>query len=201
MARGRHTTLLLLALLAPAADAAKKKDKAAKAAKPAAGAKAAGAAETLSAALARGDSLRQAGKYAEAEAAYRAASTLEPTRAEPHFFLGMTTRAADRTDEAMSHYKDALALSPQLAEAHMNVASLLSQMPGREEEALDHLGARSRRRERVGLAHRLELAEGERSDARLAGGGGRRRRGGRGGGGAAVPHPQRRWRHRRPWKR
>ena len=89
-------------------------------------------------ALARGDSLRQAGKYAEAEAAYRAASTLEPTRAEPHFFLGMTTRAADRTDEAMSHYKDALALSPQLAEAHMNVASLLSQMPGREQEALDH---------------------------------------------------------------
>ena len=50
----------------------------------------------------------------------------------------MTARAAGRTDDAMAHYEQALALSPQLAEAHMNVASLLSQMPGREEEALEH---------------------------------------------------------------
>ena len=38
----------------------------------------------------------------------------------------------------MLHYQAALELSPQLAEAHMNVASLLSQVPGREQEALDH---------------------------------------------------------------
>ena len=120
-------TLLLLPLLAlDAASAAKKsKSKAAKA-------------DSLSSALARGDEFRQKADYKGAEQAYRAAAKLEPTRAEPHFFLGMTARAAGRTDDAMAHYEQALALSPQLAEAHMNVASLLSQMPGREEEALEH---------------------------------------------------------------
>ena len=96
------------------------------------------AAETLTDALERGDSLRNEGSYIEAEAAYKAAAALDPARAEPHFFLGLTTRASGRMQEAMAHYKEALRLSPQMAEAHMNVASLVCQLPGREQEALYH---------------------------------------------------------------
>ena len=118
---------LLLALSAPAAAAKKKK---------ATGG--GGKDTTFSDALARGDAARQKGQHAEAEAAYREAAKASPARAEPLFFMGMTTRAAGRTEEAMFHYQAALKLSPQLAEAHMNVASLLSQVPGRELEALDH---------------------------------------------------------------
>ena len=122
----RLTLCLLLVLSAPTAAAKKKK------------ATGAGKDTTFSDALARGDAARQKGQHAEAEAAYREAAKASPARAEPLFFMGMTARAAGRTDEAMFHYQAALKLSPQLAEAHMNVASLLSQVPGREQEALDH---------------------------------------------------------------
>lgn len=119
---------LSLCLLALSGGAAKKS----KASKPAR------TADTLTTALARGDEHRQKGAYEQAEQAYKAAAKLEPTRAEPHFFLGMNARAEGRTDAAMAHYQEALRMSPQLAEAHMNLASLLSQLPGSEEGALEH---------------------------------------------------------------
>ena len=120
---GAKMRLYLLQLILHLATAAKKKS---------------GSAQSLSAALARGDELRQAGALDEAEAVYAAAAAMQPARAEPRFFLGMTARAGGRTDEAMAQYEAALRLAPQTAEAHMNLASVLSTLEERDAEALLH---------------------------------------------------------------
>ena len=130
--RRRHamrSTRLVLCLLALSGGAAKKT----KTSKPAGA-----VAQTVATALARGDEHRQKGAYDQAEQAYKAAAKLDPLRSEPHFFLGMNARAEGRTDAAMAHYQEALRITPYLAEAHMNLASLLSQLPGSEEGALEH---------------------------------------------------------------
>jgi SAM-dependent methyltransferase len=82
----------------------------------------------------RGNDLRTDGRFAEAEAAYRAALALIPTYAEAHNNLGELQAAAGHTGEAEQSFQEAISLNPHYAEAHNNLGKLLRQRG-------DHLGA------------------------------------------------------------
>jgi Tfp pilus assembly protein PilF len=98
----------------------------------------------LSALLEEAHTLRLEERLEEASASYEAAAKSHPDRAEPHFFLGLTSRSANQPEDALRHYRAALKVAPQLAEAHLNAASLCSadvNSDGRPAEALHHYRA------------------------------------------------------------
>lgn len=64
--------------------------------------------------------LRQAGRLAEAEAAYRAALDLDPRLAAAHVNLGNVLKDLGRFDEAAPCYRAALSLDPNFLPAHFN---------------------------------------------------------------------------------
>ena len=71
--------------------------------------------------LSQGDTLRKVGALEEARTVYTAAAESFPSRSEPFFLLGMTTRAQGNDKAAMAHYKVALQVDPLMAEAHSDV--------------------------------------------------------------------------------
>ena len=92
----------------------------------------------LSSALASAHALRSAGAFADAIAAYRAAASQFPARAEPLFFLGLSSRAAGDEEAALEAYRAAVRMDADFAEAHMNLASLLSAREDDPQQALTH---------------------------------------------------------------
>ena len=85
-----------------------------------------GAPATLAAFFAAlGLSFHQAGRLAEAAAAYEDALRLDPRLAEPHNNLAGLRLAQGRTAEAEAHYRQALALEPRLTAALGNLVILL----------------------------------------------------------------------------
>ncbi|WP_334164953.1 O-linked N-acetylglucosamine transferase, SPINDLY family protein [Phenylobacterium sp.] len=72
-----------------------------------------------------GLSFHQAGRLAEAEAAYRDALRLDSSLAEPHNNLAGLCLAQGRAAEAEAHYRQALALEPRLTAALGNLVILL----------------------------------------------------------------------------
>ena len=72
-----------------------------------------------------GNALREQGKPAEAEAAYRQAIALKPYIAETHYNLGHFLEAQDRLAEAEAAYRRAIALKPDFADAHNNLGATL----------------------------------------------------------------------------
>lgn len=85
-----------------------------------------GPAATLAAFFAAlGLSFHQAGRLADAEAAYRDALRLDPRTAEPHNNLAGLCLAQGRAAEAEAHYRQALALEPRLTAALGNLVILL----------------------------------------------------------------------------
>lgn len=114
------------AYLAHARDCARQGDLAGAAEALRAAAAAGGATATLAAFFAAlGLSFHQAGRLAEAEAAYRGALRLDPAMAEPHNNLAGLCLAQGRTAEAEAHYRQALALEPRLTAALGNLVILL----------------------------------------------------------------------------
>ena len=75
--------------------------------------------------LAEARDQRRAGRFAQAEAAYRQLLALRPNAAEARGELGNLLRRRGRLDEAASEYQLALALEPDLFEAHSGLAAIL----------------------------------------------------------------------------
>lgn len=68
-----------------------------------------------------------AGRLADAEAAYRAAAAADSTREMIPRSLGRVLQRQGRTDEAIAAYRDALAADPRSFEAHNDLGVLLAQ--------------------------------------------------------------------------
>lgn len=90
-----------------------------------------------SACLARGRRLQEAGRYDEAEAAYRAALLLAPDHLDAYNDLGLVLQAAGRIDDALVAYREVLQRSPDNHIACNNIGSAL-QLQGQFEAAIEH---------------------------------------------------------------
>ena len=86
----------------------------------------------------RGLALSEAGRFAEAERAYREAIALRGDDAIPHYNLGVLLEDMKRIPEAAAAYLAALRCDPELADAHYNLA-LVSRRLGRPREAIRHM--------------------------------------------------------------
>jgi len=90
----------------------------------------------------------QAGRFAEAEACYRAAIAADDKRGLYHYNLGVALEDLSSPDAAKAAYEAALERDPTIAEAHFNLAGLLEKA-GAIREAVRHL-AQYRALRRVG---------------------------------------------------
>jgi len=82
-----------------------------------------------------GDSLWSSGLFAEAEARYREALSIEPELARGHHGLARSAVARSRMDEAMREAQEALRLSPRDLEIHHTVGTIYERMHKYEEAA------------------------------------------------------------------
>ena len=93
--------------------------------------------------------LAQSGQRAEAAAEYEAALRIQPdaagarlrlarVKAEEHYQAGIALATADRPREAAAEFASALQFDPEYAEAHNNLGVVLSQIPGKESDAITH---------------------------------------------------------------
>lgn len=82
-----------------------------------------------------GNLLQLAKQPEEAEAAYRRAIELEPSRASFHFNLGLVLEKRGDRRDAMKRYKTAVELDPRHAWAHYQIGALLEKS-GRKEAAI-----------------------------------------------------------------
>ncbi len=80
------------------------------------------------------------GALAEAQAAYRRATALEPAHADAHINLGRLLHAAGEPAEAERHYRQALAAAPDSATAQFNLGVALEDL-GRHEDAIRAYGS------------------------------------------------------------
>jgi len=80
-----------------------------------------GAATDAAAGFARAVQLQQAGKWAEAEAEYRAVLAARPNHAEAHANLGAVLIRMERYREAIKEYETALKLAPNLTPILLNI--------------------------------------------------------------------------------
>jgi tetratricopeptide (TPR) repeat protein/mono/diheme cytochrome c family protein len=78
------------------------------------------------------------GRATEAEAAFRAATRLDPRMPEAFVNLGIVLHQQSRVAEAAAAYERALALDPQSASAHHNLSIALDEL-GRDVEAEAHV--------------------------------------------------------------
>lgn len=86
----------------------------------------------------KGLALYEAGRFAEAERAYREAIAIRGDDAIPHYNLGVLLEDMKRIPEAAAAYTAALRCDPELADAHYNLALVCKRL-GRPKEALRHM--------------------------------------------------------------
>jgi tetratricopeptide (TPR) repeat protein len=84
-----------------------------------------------------GDTLRQRGRFAEAEEEYREAVRLNPLWAQAHVNLGVTLAGLGRLDDAIGAYERALAIDSKIPAADFNLGALLASR-GETARALRH---------------------------------------------------------------
>lgn len=87
-----------------------------------------------------GIALTEAGRAAEAVAAYETALKIEPGNASTHLNLGAALTQLGRVPEAISHGEAAVIAEPKSADARLNLGYALVQ-GGRADEAVPHLEA------------------------------------------------------------
>ena len=90
------------------------------------------------AAFERGNALRDAGRLAEAEGAYRDAVGLDPRLAAARNNLGILLAMQGKPDEAATEFLEVLRLDPRDAVAHLNLGVLLAK-ESRWSESIGHL--------------------------------------------------------------
>jgi Tfp pilus assembly protein PilF len=83
----------------------------------------------------RGNALRDQGRLAEAEAAYREAITLDPAFALPLGNLGIVLAMQGKNDEAEKQFEEAVRVNPRDASAHFNLGAFKAKQ-GRTAEAI-----------------------------------------------------------------
>ena len=71
-----------------------------------------------------GNTLRDLGRFDEAEASYTQAIALKPNFTEAHYNLANTFKELGRFEEAEASYSRAIKFKPECAEAHRQLASL-----------------------------------------------------------------------------
>jgi tetratricopeptide (TPR) repeat protein len=76
------------------------------------------------------------GAFAEAKAAYRRATQIDPTHVEAQINLGRLLHADGQVADAASHYRRAVAAAPDNATAHFNLGVALQDL-GRREQAIE----------------------------------------------------------------
>jgi tetratricopeptide (TPR) repeat protein len=86
----------------------------------------------------RGCLLHEAGRFEEAEQAYRSALAACSNAPALYFNLALVLEDQGRTEEAVQAYKGALEGDPRLADGHYNLALLCEQL-GRSKEAIRHM--------------------------------------------------------------
>jgi len=84
---------------------------------------------------------RAPGRLDEAIAQYEEALRIRPDYVSAHNNLGSVLNAEGRTAEAAVQYEDALRLKPGVAAIQLNLAIALLKLPGRSDEAVEHLNA------------------------------------------------------------
>jgi tetratricopeptide (TPR) repeat protein len=97
-----------------------------------------GAPSSAAASLERGNALRDRGRLADAEAAYRQAIALDPRFTLPLNNLGVVLAMQGKNDEAARQFLEALRVDPSDASAHYNLGKLLAEQ-GRTADAIGHL--------------------------------------------------------------
>jgi tetratricopeptide (TPR) repeat protein len=85
----------------------------------------------------RGGAALRESRFADAVAAYRQLTGLDPTDPLAYEYLGVALARQGKPDEALKQYTHALQLDPNSASAHYDIGILLIQ-ERREEEAIDH---------------------------------------------------------------
>jgi len=76
-----------------------------------------------------GQALFERGQAAEAEKAFKTASTIDPTFGAPHYALGQLYESQDKKREALRQYKLAVAKQKDLVDAADAAKRLESQVP------------------------------------------------------------------------
>lgn len=99
-----------------------------------------------------GVALHEAGRYDEAVARYRAATTFQPDYAPAYNNLGVSLRAQGKVDEAIAVYEQGLKLRDAYSDLHYNLANALLEQ-NRSEEAARHLRLSMSGTERSAAAH------------------------------------------------
>ena len=79
------------------------------------------------------------GRMDDAVAQFEEAARLEPGFAPAHYNLGNALVSLGRTSEAIAQYEEASRLKPDDAQTHFYLAEALLRIPGRTEEAAEHL--------------------------------------------------------------
>ena len=77
----------------------------------------------------------QAGRWPEAERAYRKVLAAEPGLFEAHVNLGVVLQEQDRPEDAAQSYRQAIAINPELAEVHFALATALQALD-RDDDAV-----------------------------------------------------------------
>lgn len=88
----------------------------------------------------RGYELHEAGRFEEAEAAYRDALAAGGPDALIQFNLGVVLEDLKRREDAVQAYREALRLDPQLADCHYNLALLYEKLK-KPRDAIRHMAA------------------------------------------------------------
>ncbi|HLN22713.1 MAG TPA: tetratricopeptide repeat protein [Patescibacteria group bacterium] len=96
---------------------------------------------------------QRTGRFAEAEALYRAVLAAQPASAEVHYNLALLFHVQGRLDEAIGGYRRAVTLNPAYAEAYANLGAALQAL-GRADEAVAAC------RQAVALAPGFAMAHG-----------------------------------------
>jgi Flp pilus assembly protein TadD len=116
----------------------------------------------------RGGAALRESRFADAVAAYRQLTGLDPTDPLAYEYLGVALARQGKPDEALRQYAHTLQLDPNSASAHYDIGILLIQ-ERKEEEAVDHFRQAVQLDPGLGTAHfqlaNLLMRKGKDADA------------------------------------